>query len=287
VLLVDFGDLVALFVSVFFGSYQEWEYCILPFVLHTLRNLLNSQNVLMDNKHIFIESIGEVTINKNRQAMRFKITIRPNGTVRVTIPWIASFQSGEKFLSEHLQWIAQTKQKLIEKQCVPKLIQPGHLFSTRNYHYHVCSADVPRFKIRYSEKEKNVLFEYPMNQSIDSNENQNILKLAIENVLRFDAKKYLPLRIAELALNLGYTYQKVTIKNNKTNWGSCSNRKNINLNLHLMRLSDKLIDYVIVHELVHTIIPNHGAGFKATMQKHFQDTAEMEMELKKIRTGIY
>jgi hypothetical protein len=109
----------------------------------------------------------------------------------------------------------------------------------------------------------------------------------IENVLRFDAKKYLPARITELASSLGYTFSKVTIKNNKTNWGSCSNRKNINLNLHLMRLSDQLIDYILVHELVHTVIPNHGPDFKATMHRHFPESAKMERELKTMRTGIF
>jgi len=241
----------------------------------------------MNIKQLFIEHIGIVTISKNRQAIRFKITIRPNGTIRVTIPWIATFRSGEKFLSEHLQWVTQTKEKLAKKQAAPKLIQPGHLFSTRNYYYQVHPADVPRLRVRYPEKEKDIFFEYPMNQLIESDELQARLKLLIENVLRFDAKQYLPARIAELAASLGYSYRKVTIKNNKTNWGSCSNHKNINLNLHLMRLNDRLIDYVIVHELVHTVIPNHGHDFKATMRKHFQDAAEMERELKKIKTEIY
>jgi len=241
----------------------------------------------MNTKQVNIAQIGIVTITKNRQAIRFKIAVRPDGTARVTIPWTASFQSGEKFLNEHLVWIFQTKEKLAGKLGAPKLIQPGHLFSTRNYNYYVCSSDVTRLKIRYIEKEKNVLFEYPVGQLIESKELQNTLRLAIENVLRFDAKKYLPMRIAELASNLGYTYKKVTIKNNKTNWGSCSNRKNINLNLHLMRLSDHLIDYVIVHELVHTIIPNHGSEFKSTLHNHFQNSAEIERELKKARTGIY
>lgn len=241
----------------------------------------------MNIKQINIDRIGNVTITKNRQAIRFKLAVRPDGTVRVTIPWTASFQSGEKFLGEHLQWIFQTKEKLAGKLGAPQLIQPGHLFSTRNYNYHVCSSEVSRLKIRYSEKSKDVIFEYPIHQLIESTELQTTLKLAIENVLRFDAKKYLPLRIAELASSLGYTYKKVTIKNNKTNWGSCSNRKNINLNLHLMRLSDHLIDYVIVHELVHTIIPNHGPTFKSTLHNHFQNSTEMEKELKKLRTEIY
>lgn len=241
----------------------------------------------MSNKLVHIEGIGAVTICKNRQSTRYRITIRPDGAVRVTIPSIASFQSGEQFLSDHLQWISQTKEKLAKKQGIPKLIQPGHLFSTRNYNYHVGLADIQRFKIRYLEREKNVNFEFPLNQSIESDEAQKKLKLAIESVLRFDAKKFLPGRIAELAKSLGYIYQKVTIKNNKTNWGSCSNRKNINLNLHLMRLNDRLIDYIIVHELVHTMIPNHGADFKATLQRHFPDSPELDKELKKIRTGVY
>jgi hypothetical protein len=241
----------------------------------------------MNNKLVHIESIGVVTICKNRQSTRYRIIVRPDGAVRVTIPSIASFQSGEQFLSDHLQWISQTKEKLAKKQGTPKLIQPGYLFSTRNYNYHVGLADIPRFKIRYLEKEKNVNFEFPLNKSIESVEAQKKLKLAIEYVLRFDAKKFLPGRIAELAKSLGYTYQKVTIKNNKTNWGSCSNRKNINLNLHLMRLNDRLIDYIIVHELIHTMIPNHGADFKATLHRHFPDSAELDKELKKIRTGVY
>ena len=241
----------------------------------------------MSIKQLNIEGAGEVTICKNRQATRFKITIRPEGTVRVTIPWLASFQSGEKFLSEHLQWIAQTKAKLAKRTIAPRLIQVGRIFSTRNYHYEVLQADVSKLRIRYVEKEKCIFFEYPMNQPIESDELQTRLKATIENVLRFDAKQYLPARIAELAKKLGYTFEKVTIKNNKTNWGSCSNRKNINLNLHLMRLSDKLIDFIIVHELVHTQISNHGPGFRKAMLNHFQDATEMDLELKKKRTEIY
>jgi predicted metal-dependent hydrolase len=258
--------------------------CELPIVMIINFNI---QERFMSIRQVNIEGIGEATISKNLQVRRFKITVRPDGTVRVTIPWLASFRSGEKFLSDHLQWIAQTKKKLAEKHYATRLIKDGHLFTTRNYQYHVRSADVPRLKIKYIDNENSVFFEYPLNQMVESKELQDTLKHAIENVLRFDAKKYLPQRIAELGANLGYAYQKVTIKNNKTNWGSCSSHKNINLNLHLMRLSDRLIDYIIVHELVHTVIPNHGNEFKATMKKHFHDAPEMEKELKKTRAGIY
>ena len=241
----------------------------------------------MSTKEVFVEHIGEVTISRNRQANRFKITVRPDGKIRVTIPWLATFSSGEDFLNQHHKWITETREKLAKRPKVLKLIQPGHLFSTRNYHYHLVAADVSRLHIKYVNEGNQVIFQYPANQDIESEELQKKLTLMVEHVLRFDAKKYLPGRITELAKSHGYTFQKVTIKNNKTNWGSCSYRKNINLNLHLMLLSDRLIDYIIVHELVHTVIPNHGPQFKATMKNHFGDMGELDQELKRTGSGLF
>lgn len=240
----------------------------------------------MPFKEVFVEHIGPVTITRNRQAIRFKISVRPDGKIRVTIPWLASYRSGEKFLIQNIPWITETQEKIARKPATSRFIQPGHLFSTRNYQYHLCPADIPQLRIRYVREEKQVFFEYPLNQNIESEELQTRLQFMIGNVLRFEARQYLPGRITELAKSLGYSFVKVTIKNNKTNWGSCSLRKNINLNLHLMRLNDRLIDYVIVHELVHTVIPNHGIHFKLKMKSHFPDMGELDKELKKIGTAI-
>ena len=173
------------------------------YIQPTRRQLEKRVNI----KRVYIENIGEVTISRKSQAIRFKISIRPDGTIRATIPWIASFRSGEKFISEHLQWITQTKEKLAKKHVPQRLIQQGHIFSTRNYNYVVCPADIAGLRIRYSDKERDVFFEYPELKLIESDEIQKGLKLMIENVLRFDARQYLPRRITELAANLGYTYR--------------------------------------------------------------------------------
>jgi predicted metal-dependent hydrolase len=58
-----------------------------------------------------------------------------------------------------------------------------------------------------------------------------------------------------------FAFKAVYIKNLKSKWGSCSSQGNINLNLHLMRLPDHLIDYIILHELCHTRQMNHGPEF--------------------------
>lgn len=84
--------------------------------------------------------------------------------------------------------------------------------------------------------------------------------------LRRQAKAYLPGRLAELAAQHGFSYNQVRIKHNVSNWGSCSVKKNINLNLNLMRLPAELQDYVMLHELCHLKYMNHGKEFHALLE---------------------
>ena len=77
--------------------------------------------------------------------------------------------------------------------------------------------------------------------------------------LRRQARDELPPRLAELAQRYGFIYNKVTIKHNATNWGSCSTRGNINLNLNIVRLPHILRDYIILHELCHLRHHDHSS----------------------------
>ena len=83
--------------------------------------------------------------------------------------------------------------------------------------------------------------------------------------LRQRAKAELPSRLAQLAHRHHFTYHKLFIKNNKTNWGSCSGVNNINLNLRMMLLPEQLQDYIMLHELCHTRMKNHGPQFWALL----------------------
>ena len=84
--------------------------------------------------------------------------------------------------------------------------------------------------------------------------------------LRKEAKATLPPRLAALAAQHGFVYNKVFIKNNVSNWGSCSSLKNINLNLRLVTLPQELQDYVMLHELCHLKYLNHGKEFHALLE---------------------
>lgn len=101
--------------------------------------------------------------------------------------------------------------------------------------------------------------------------------------LRQEAKEYLPRRLKELADQYGFTYNQVRIKHNVSNWGSCSAKGNINLNLNLMRLPSELRDYVIVHELCHLRHLNHGPEFHALLKSIIPAYRDCQRELKNYR----
>lgn len=84
--------------------------------------------------------------------------------------------------------------------------------------------------------------------------------------MRTQAKAELPVRLEELAGRYGFIYNKVTIKHNSTNWGSCSARNNINLNLNLVRLPSVIRDYVLLHELCHLRHHDHGHAFHLLLE---------------------
>lgn len=98
--------------------------------------------------------------------------------------------------------------------------------------------------------------------------------------LRKLAKEVLPARLAELASLYGFEYSGVRIKHNVSNWGSCSAKKNINLNLNLVRLPDDVRDYVLLHELCHLRYLNHGPEFHSLLESLCPNHRNLARQLK-------
>ena len=81
-------------------------------------------------------------------------------------------------------------------------------------------------------------------------------------------------RLEELAKLHNFKYNKASIRNQKTRWGSCSGKNNISLNISLIRLPAELMDYVILHELLHTRIKHHSKKFWADLDKYTGGSAK-------------
>jgi predicted metal-dependent hydrolase len=93
------------------------------------------------------------------------------------------------------------------------------------------------------------------------------------------ARRVIVDRLAELARRYGFGYNRVFVRNQKTRWGSCSAQNNINLNVNLIRLPEALRDYVILHELVHTRIKNHGPLFWQELERYVTGCRQVDKEL--------
>ena len=99
------------------------------------------------------------------------------------------------------------------------------------------------------------------------------------NALAEQAKQVVPARVAHYAHLLGVEYGRITIRTQKTRWGSCSSKGNINLNLNIVRLPRILQDYVLLHELCHLRHHDHGHAFHLLLEHVLTDHILKLMEI--------
>ena len=90
----------------------------------------------------------------------------------------------------------------------------------------------------------------------------------------------IPARVEYFAKIIGVTYGRITIRNQKTRWGSCSSKGNLNFNCLLMLAPPEVLDYVVVHELCHRKQMNHSKAFWSEVEKVLPDYKEARKWLK-------
>jgi predicted metal-dependent hydrolase len=117
-------------------------------------------------------------------------------------------------------------------------------------------------------------------ETIDSNYNLNSRKVQAE-WYKAVAIEYFPRRVNELALAYKLEYNKITIRGQKTRWGSCTAKKNLSFNWKLMKAPHFVIDYIIVHELAHTKFMNHSKTYWKFVESVMPDYQRSEDWLKK------
>lgn len=107
-------------------------------------------------------------------------------------------------------------------------------------------------------------------------------KLTREKVIALadEALKVIPERVEYFAKVIGVTYGKITVRNQKTRWGSCSSKGNLNFNCLLMLAPPEVLDYVVVHELCHRRQMNHSKAFWLEVEKVLPDYKEARKWLK-------
>jgi predicted metal-dependent hydrolase len=234
---------------------------------------------------IFFDGLGEVFFKKSKRAKRLTIRVNTANDIKVTIPAFISYNRAIEFVKEKAAWIRSTKEKLAERTGDITIFNELTEFSTLHHDLHIerIEGEVVKRKIGSGK----ILVSVPFTQEMTSKAVQGKIRTAILEAWRKEAKAILPGRIDELAKRNGFQYRSLNIKNMKTRWGSCTGHNGINLNLHLVRLPEHLSDYIILHELVHTIHKNHSKFFWESLEKYCKDSKAKARELKNFRLEIW
>jgi hypothetical protein len=210
----------------------------------------------MTAKVVQFKQIGPVNFIKNRRSKNIKIRIKPDQSVHVSFPFYVSSAEVSQFVMKSINWITEQQQKFQTKK---SQIEAGR-FQTKLHSVNILEGIENKTKVNFNDIEIRLA-------DFDTDSSRSYLENVITGIYRYEAKKLLPPRLTELALKHDFPFNKITIRNNKRNWGSCSARNNISLNLQMMKLPDELIDYILLHELVHTRIKNHGPLFWAKLDE--------------------
>ncbi|OQY02871.1 MAG: hypothetical protein B6I20_06265 [Bacteroidetes bacterium 4572_117] len=239
----------------------------------------------MQNKIIYIKGIGEIELKKSIRAKRLSIKVKPFDGVLAVLPNSVSYKTAEAFIVEKQNWIKKSLDKMAEHEEKLTVFTETTEFFTRSHKLKLEKAKGNRFYVQIIDSE--VRIKYPNNINVRDERVQTGIRKGIERAWLIEAWEILPGKVKDLAEKHGFKYKNLNIKNTKSRWGSCSHDDKISLSLHLMRLPDYLIDYIILHELCHTIEKNHGKGFWALLEKVSGNAKGLRKELRAYDARVY
>ncbi len=239
----------------------------------------------MPEKIIHVNEIGNITLRKNKRSKNVSISIRPFKGVTVTLPYYLSYRYAINVVERKKDWILSQLPKIKQVENKTTIYNENTVFETKYRKLIIKQSSLNRISSKITPD--SILFYYPINSHVQDPDIQEKIKEFIIKVMRKEAKEYLPERTLYLADKYNFKFNKVFIKNNSSLWGSCSFINNINLNLHLLRLPNFLIDYIIIHELCHTVEKNHGKGFWNLMDSILGNAKQISKELKNYSIQIY
>lgn len=200
-----------------------------------------------------------------------------NGEISVTLPYRAALSNASKIVENSREDIRKWKIKYHQNRLIYRdgdTIGKSHIFKVV---YLPDTSSQPSVRTHGSQ----ICLYLPINDQLESQKTQNLLAPAIKKALTKEAKLYLPQRLSYLAEQHDFSYKKTRFGTPSSRWGSCSPTGTISLNINLMILDDKIIDYVLIHELCHTKQLNHSTLFWSLVENCLPDYRALRMKLKK------
>jgi predicted metal-dependent hydrolase len=226
----------------------------------------------------------DLEIHRRAMKRNISITIRPQRPIRVSVGKLISLRKIEEFIFDKRHWIQKHQQKFaeIQKTNPRRKLKEGesYLFKGEEHIFKV-SLTLHKKAFVAIEGQKLNLF-YPngkWNTSLKEDNHAHSRELVFSFYKR-EAIRHMSTRVEELSRSTGLHPTKLSFRNQKTRWGSCSSRGHLNLNWRLVAAPIYVIDYVIIHELCHLRHLNHSQAFWDLVQKHDPEYLKAEQWLK-------
>lgn len=198
------------------------------------------------------EEFGAITVRRSARATQVRLRVAPDGTLRASMPVYAPL-----FLLKRLVKSSRPQLRKMIEQSQPmthytdgQQIGKSHTLIVR-----------PGARVTATRSKQHIVVTLPSGKRLSDSDVIRKIRDASIVALRLEAKSYLTKRLRYIADQRGFRYTKVRFSHASSRWGSCSSTGTISLNIALMKLPFELIDYVLVHELAHTVELNHSDDF--------------------------
>lgn len=209
---------------------------------------------------------------EHRNVKHARLRVHEDGSVQLFVPKDFTDDTILKILESKQQWIASKKQYFASKGRI--LLKRNEILLLGN-----------RYAYYYSSRYWNKVVVNHESKTIQAR--RNLLDTLVqEKWLKAEAGRYIRPRVAELSENLLLPYNRLFIRSQKRKWGNCSAEKNISVNWRIIKAPEFVIDYVIIHELCHTLIMKHTAKFQTLLNSHCPNYKQAQAWLEKYGNNL-
>lgn len=209
---------------------------------------------------------------EHRNVKHARLRVHEDGSVHLFVPNSFTDDDVAKVLGLKAQWIASKQQYFQQKEKI--LLRRNELLLFGN-----------RYAYYYSSRYINKVVVNDESKTIQAR--RNLLDIPTqEKWLKYVAGVYIRQRVAELSESLLLPYNRLFIRSQKRKWGNCSADKNISINWRIIKAPAFVIDYVIIHELCHTLLMKHTVKFETLLNSHCPDYKQAQTWLEKYGNSL-
>ena len=203
-----------------------------------------------------------IQVNRSRRARRLSLRIvKGNPVATLPLRLSRSISLLKEFILSHTRWIvkALSFQKTLPPEPIPSPCQPG---SSVLFH-----GKWQTFSFRSLSKKRSGYGDYTLGESLTLTLPIDLkdYRLAVEEALKNEARRQIPPLLENLARRMNIEYNRLTLRSQKSKWGSCSQKRNISINWKIIHAPLWVQEYLLIHELSHLKQMNHSAKFWAVV----------------------